>query len=69
MHPGAHEGAHNSFRPLFQLDVDIELMNNWALRFDEMRVVYSNSSNNDNDIDFASGQRFGLLEERFCYGS
>ncbi len=44
-------------------------MDNWALRFDEIRVFYSNSSNNDNGIGFASGQRFGILEERLCNGS
>ncbi len=68
MHPGAHKGAHNSFRPLFQLDVDIELMDSWALRFDEIRFFYNNSSNNGNGSGFASCQRFGLLEERICNG-
>ncbi len=54
MHPGAHKGAHNSFRLLFQLNVSLEVMDILALQTVEANIVYSSSSNNDNDIDFAS---------------
>ncbi len=49
------------------MDVGLELMEKWALRFDETQVVYNNSFNND--IGFAKGEHFGFLEERLCYGS
>ncbi len=65
MLPGANKEAHNSFCPLFQLDVGLELMDNWAHRFAETQVAYRNSSNNDNGSEFASGQDFGLLEDDF----
>ncbi len=60
MHPGAHKGAHNSLRRLFQLHVYLELMDILALRFDESDVAYNSSSNDDNDIDFASVEGFGI---------
>ncbi len=64
MHPEVHLRAHSRFCPELLLDVGLELMEKWALRFDETQVVYSNSFKND--IGFASGENFGHLEERFC---
>ncbi len=40
---GVHQGTHNRFRPLFQLDASIELMEKLALRFEEAQVVYNYS--------------------------
>ncbi len=64
-----HPEARNSFPPLLQLDVGLEPMGNCALFFDKAQVVYSNFSYNGIGFDFASGEHFGLLQERLCYDS
>ncbi len=69
MHPWVQKGAQSNFRPLYQLDVGLELMGNWAVNFDEPQVVYSNWFFCDIAVDVASGEHFDLLQKWLCNGS
>ncbi len=70
MHPGVHiELLTAPFTPYFQLDIDLALIDKWALSFNETWIIDSNSYNNGIGFDVASAKHFNLLEERLCKGS